>query len=123
MSDPEHESEQWRLSIQDMILFCESIVEHTEGIDLSTLVGTRLIYDATLWNITLLGEAASNVPATIRDIHPDIPWGIIVAARNRIIHRYWRIDSDIIWDIARNDVPSLLPRLRRLLESTHSGQA
>ena len=115
--------DQWRQSILDMIQFCESIVEHTDGIDLSTLVVTRLIYDATLWNIALLGEAASNVPATIRDIHPDIPWSIIVAARNRIIHRYWRIDSDIVWDIAHNDVPSLLPRLRRLLESTHPGQA
>ena len=117
MSDPEHSSEQWRQSVQDMIRFCESILEHTSGIDKSILVDSPLIYEATLWNIVLLGEAASNVPADVGDTHPEIPWGVIVAARNRIIHRYWRIDSDIIWDIVHNNVPELLPRLRRLLES------
>ena len=118
MSEPEQDSDQWRQSIQDMIRFCESVLDHTSGVDRSTLAGSRLLYDATLWNIALLGEAASNVPAAVRDIHPEIPWGVIVAARNRIIHRYWRIDSDIIWDIVHNNVPDLLPSLRRMLEST-----
>ena len=116
MSEPEHSSEQWRQSVQDMIRFCESISGHTNGIDKPTLVDSPLIYEATLWNIVLLGEAASHVPAAVRDIHPEIPWGVIVAARNRIVHRYWRIDSDIVWDIVHNNVPELLPRLRRLLD-------
>ena len=102
-----------------MIRFCESILGHTNGIDKSTLVDSPLIYEATLWNIVLLGEAASNVPAVVRDIHPEIQWSVMVAARNRIIHRYWRIDSDIVWDIVRNNVPDLLPRLRRMLESAY----
>ena len=100
-----------------MIRFCESILGHTSGIDKSTLVASPLIYEATLWNIVLLGEAASNVPAAVGDIHPEIPWGVMVAARNRIIHRYWRIASDIVWDIVHSDVPDLLPRLRRILNS------
>ena len=119
MSDPEHSPEQWRQSVQDMIRFCQSILGHTSGIDKSTLVDSRLIYEATLWNIVLLGEAASNVPAAVRDIHPEIPWSVMVAARNRIIHRYWRIDSDIVWDIVHSNIPDLLPRLRRMLETKH----
>ena len=116
-SDPDGAPERWRRSVQDMIVFCERILGHTTGIDQSTMVAKRLTYDAVLWNIALLGEAASNVPDEARDIHNEIPWNVIVGARNQIIHQYWRIDSDIVWDIVRNDVPDLLPRLTQVVES------
>ena len=100
-----------------MIVFCERLLDHTTGIDESTLVTTRLIYDATLWNIVLLGEAASNVPDGVRGIYSEIPWSVIVGARNQIVHRYWRIESDTVWDIVRTDVPNLLPILRQTVDS------
>ena len=117
MSDPEHSSEQWRQSVQDMIVFCERILDHTSGIDKATLVDTRLTYDAVLWNIVLLREAASNVPDQVRDEDREVMWSDIVGTRHQIIHRYWRIDFDIVWDIIQSDVPDLLPRLRNMLES------
>ena len=117
MSEPDGTPERWRQSVRDMIVFCEQLLDHTTGIDESTLVTTRLIYDAALWNIVLLGEAASNIPNAIRDVHPEIPWSVIVGARNQIVHRYWRIEPDTVWDIIHNDVPDLLPRLRRMLNS------
>ncbi len=117
MSDPDGSPDRSPQSVQDMIVFCERILDHTTGIDQSKLVATRLTYDAVLWNIALLGEAARNVSDRVKDAHPQILWNLISGARDKIIHQYWRIDSDIVWDIVQNDVPDLLPRLRQIAES------
>lgn len=95
--------------------FCESILAHTAGLTRPTVVPTATVYDAILWNIALIGEAATNVPDVVRDAYPEVPWSVIVAARNQIIHRYWRIDSDTVWSIVDDDVPALLQQLRRIL--------
>jgi uncharacterized protein with HEPN domain len=73
-----------------------------------------LVYDATLRNLELLGEAAGHVPAEVRDRANDIPWRMIVATRNRLAHGYLGIDNDTLWSIVHEDVPSLLPRLVEL---------
>ncbi len=117
MSEPDGIPEGWRQSVQDMIVFCERILDHTTGIDQSTMVARRLAYDAVLWNIALLGEATRNVPDAVKALYPAIPWSVIGGTRDKIIHQYWGIDSDIVWDIVRNDVPDLLPRLTQIVES------
>jgi uncharacterized protein with HEPN domain len=70
-----------------------------------------LIHDATLRNLELIGEAATHVPDEIRTAHPEIPWRMIVAFRNRLIHGYLGIDDDTLWSIIQDDVPTLLPML------------
>ena len=61
--------------------------------------------------------AATHVPGHVREAHPEIEWRSIVGARNRLAHAYLGIDDDVVWDIIQSDVPNLLPRLRRLLDS------
>ncbi len=92
-----------------MISFCEKVLHYTEGLDQAFFVGNGLVYDATLRNVELIGEAATHIPTSIRNAHPEISWRAIIGAGNRIIHTYIGIDDDIIWDIVREDVPRLLP--------------
>lgn len=73
-----------------------------------------MIYDATLRNLELLGEAARHVPEEARARAPDIPWRRIVGVRNILIYGYLGIDNDIVWDIVTNEVHKLLPTLERL---------
>lgn len=68
----------------------------------------NLLYDATLRNLELIGEAATHIPTEIRKANPDIPWRLIIATRNRLVHAYLGIDNDTIWSIIQDDVPSLL---------------
>ena len=58
----------------------------------------------------------SYIPDAIRAAHPEIPWRMIIATRNRLIHGYLGIDDDTLWSIIRDDVPDLLPMLRALRE-------
>ena len=105
---------EWRFYIDDMIGFAEKVVAYTNGLDHAAFVASGLNYDATLRNLELIGEAATHVPDALRATNTQIPWRLIIATRNRLIHGYLGIDNDTLWSIIRSDIPTLLPNLRAL---------
>ena len=117
MSRPNLAPRPWRSSVRDMIGFSESALAYAEGLGRAEFLSSQLNYDATLWNITLIGEAASNVPITVTGAHSEIPWREIVGTRHHLIHGYFRINQDVVWDIVDIHLPTLIPQLHVLLES------
>lgn len=111
MSDRE-----WRLYLADMLQFAHHVLQYTEGFDQERFVASGLNYDATLRKLELIGEAASQMPAEIRDTMPQIPWRQVIATRNRIAHGYLGLDNDTLWSIIQDDVPALI----KLLEEVRS---
>jgi uncharacterized protein with HEPN domain len=105
----EGEGREWRFYVDDMVRFARKVLANVEGLDQAAFVESDLTYDATLRNLELLGEAAAHVPDDVRAAHPEIPWRLIVATRNRLIHGYLGIDDDTVWSIIRDDVPEILP--------------
>jgi len=105
---------EWRFYLNDMTDFAEKVLAYTEGLDQAGFVKDRLIYDATLRNLELIGEAATHIPEEIRNAHDEIPWRMIIATRNRLIHGYLGIDNDTLWSIVQDDVPTLLPLLKSI---------
>jgi uncharacterized protein with HEPN domain len=105
---------EWRFYLDDMISFAEKVVAYTNGLDQATFVASSLNYDATLRNLELIGEAAAHVPDVVRAANMQIPWRLIIATRNRLIHGYLGIDNDTLWSIIHSDIPALLPNLRTL---------
>ena len=67
-------------------------------------------------NLVLLGEAANRVRRELQTTMPEVPWARIVALRNRLLHQYDRIDTDVVWEIATKDVAALHALLDRLLD-------
>src|SRR3989304_10094933 len=105
---------EWRFYLDDMIGFAEKVVAYTDGLDQAAFAASGLNYDAVLRNLELIGEAATHVPDAVRAANPQIPWRLIIATRNRLIHSYLGIDNDTLWSIIRSDVPALLPNMRAL---------
>lgn len=103
---------EWRFYVDDMIGFAEKVRAYTAGMDQPAFVANSLVYDATLRNLELIGEAATHVPDDVRQAHPQVPWRMIIATRNRLIHAYLGIDNDTLWSIVVTDIPALLPALR-----------
>ena len=66
--------------------------------------------------VELIGEAASRLPENWRASHAEIPWRQIIAMRNIMIHGYDVVVSDVLWDVATNDVPKLREEIERLLK-------
>jgi len=62
--------------------------------------------------VEIIGEAASKVSAETRGATPSVPWAAIVSMRNRLVHAYFDIDSDILWRTAEEEIPQLLRSLR-----------
>lgn len=109
---------EWRFYLDDMIGFAEKVIAYTGSFDQASFVNSGLNYDATGRNLELIGEAATHLPESVRLTHPQIPWRLIIATRNRLIHGYLGIDNDTLWSIIQTDIPSLLPQLQRLRDST-----
>jgi uncharacterized protein with HEPN domain len=114
MSDIAHGDREWRFYVDDMIGFAEKVLAYTSGLAQSSFVADQRTYDATLRNLELIGEAATHIPDSIRTANPEIPWRLIVATRNRLIHAYLGIDVDTLWSIIEDDLPPLISNLRGL---------
>jgi len=105
---------EWRFYVDDMIGFAEKVLTYSQGFEQEAFVASGLNYDAALRNLELIGEAATHVPDTARAAHPQIPWRLVIATRNRLIHGYLGIDDDVLWSIIQDDVPALFIELRAL---------
>ncbi|VFN00131.1 MAG: Uncharacterized conserved protein, contains HEPN domain [Candidatus Kentron sp. G] len=105
---------EWRFYVDDMVDFAEKILSYTAGMDQNDFVAGGLTYDAALRNLELIGEAATHIPDGVRQAHPEIPWRLIIATRNHLIHGYLGIDDDIVWSIIQDDIPDLLRKLQEI---------
>jgi uncharacterized protein with HEPN domain len=106
---------EWRFYVEDMIAFCDKALAYTKGLDRSSFAADPMRYDATLRNLELIGEAATHIPDEVRGAAADVPWRLIIAVRNRLIHGYLGIDDDTLWSIVSDDLVPLRTGLTRLL--------
>ncbi len=104
----------WRFYLGDMIEFAQKVLTYSEGLEQDDFVENELVYDAILRNLELIGEAATHIPDAVRSVYAHIPWRMLIATRNRLIHGYLGLDDDTLWSIVRDDVPELLSMLRAI---------
>ena len=85
----------------------ERIEEYTEGLDFDDFLENKLVQDAVVRRLEIIGEAVKIIPEDIRNKKPEIEWRKIAGLRDILIHAYFGIDFDIIWDIVKNKLPEL----------------
>ena len=107
---------------KDPIIFLKHILESIECIkkyvdncDKKYFVSDRLIQDAVIRRLEIMGEAVKNLPSSFKDKHKEIPWIDITDTRNKLIHHYFGIDLDITWDIIKRELPSLKKKIKEIL--------
>jgi uncharacterized protein with HEPN domain len=105
---------EWCFYLKDMIGFAEKVIAYTQALDQDGFVTSGLNYDATLRNLELIGEAATHIPEDIREANTEIPWRLIIATRNQLIHGYLGVDNDTLWSIIQDDIPVLLSNLKTI---------
>jgi uncharacterized protein with HEPN domain len=88
---------------------CEDFVAERERADLDADLMLRF---ALVRAVEIIGEAASKVTSETRARFPTVPWPAIVATRNRLVHAYFDIDLDMLWETATEEIPALLAVLR-----------
>ncbi len=101
--------------IRHMIDAAETVGQFMSGRQRPDLDSDRMLLFAVVRAIEVVGEAAGKVSEETRATSHDIPWGAIVSMRNRLIHGYFDIDTEIVWKTVSKELPDLLPRLQRLV--------
>ena len=76
----------------------------------------RLRQNAIIRELEVIEEAAQNIPENFRAFHPDIAWKQIAGMRDKLIHHYFGINLNIIWDVLKADLPELKKKMQEILE-------
>ena len=92
-------------------------VTFSQGETRATLATDRKLVLALAMEITIIGEAASRVSKELQAAHPEIAWSDIVSTRNYLVHAYFKIDLDVLWNIVSFDLITLIPQLQSILDN------
>jgi uncharacterized protein with HEPN domain len=97
------------------ILEAIAAIERYADRDRATFDRDELLQNWFLRHLQIIGEAARGLPDDVRARAPEIPWPKIIGMRNVLVHGYFHVDAEIVWNAAVRDVPALKPALERLL--------
>jgi uncharacterized protein with HEPN domain len=107
----------WRIRIQDILESIDRITGYIEGMDFEEFTNNRVTIEAVSYNLAIIGEATNHIPAEIRLRHPEVPWLRMRGMRNVLIHEYFCINLNILWEAASYRLPPLVPLLQAVLEA------
>jgi len=100
--------------ILDEIEYLRSI---RDTITFEELTTDRTMEHAITRSLEIIGEASKNVPDIVKGESPHIPWKFMAGLRDKIIHGYFSINYDIVWDVIQHKLPELEPQIRALLDT------
>lgn len=97
-----------------MLQCCQNILIFTEGKDINSFLNDPVTIRAVAFELITLGEAVRSLPGDIKEANPHIPWAAIQGIRNILVHEYYRLDEEVIWETVTNDIPNLITGLEKL---------
>lgn len=108
-------SREWRHRIEDILDAIAEIQSFVAGTTLDQFKADAKTLKAVAADLMIIGEAANHIPDHVQHENADVPWFVMRAMRNRVVHVYFDIDPVILWDTVQNDLPTLIGPLKRLL--------
>ena len=107
----------YKLYLDDILTSVNKIQNYVGDTSYEALLVDEMKLDAIVRNFEIIGEAASNIPAEIRDKYPLVEWRKISDFRNVLAHEYFGIDYKIMWDIIKNKLPKLMQDIKTIKEN------
>ena len=104
------------LIIGDILQGIANIESFTVHLSFEEFSANFMISHACLYNIQVIGEAVTKLPADIKNNEPQIPWKLITGMRNRLIHEYFGTDLPLVWNVINNELPLLKKELEKIVE-------
>jgi len=111
------------LYIKDILQNMQDAEQFIEGITYEQFVNDKKTFNAVVRAIEVMGEAAKNVPPTIRTRYPLIPWKEMAGMRDKVTHFYFGVDREAIWLAVKERIPPLKPTIEQVLTDLNSTEA
>jgi uncharacterized protein with HEPN domain len=93
------------------------IEEYTQGTAREDFLHSHLRQDAAIRQIEVIGEAVKKLSSEMKTGHPEIPWKDVAGMRDKLIHDYFGVDLDAVWDTVDKDIPRLKDKIRAIIET------
>lgn len=102
--------------LNDILESIADVLEFTAGMSGEDFCNDKKTINAVVRSLEVIGEAAGKIPQKVRGIYPGIPWQETIAMRNRLIHEYFGVDLDIVWQTIEEDLFPLDKTVKRIIE-------
>jgi len=102
--------------LKDILIACENIVEYTRDYDFNMFMKDRKTQDAVLRNVEIIGEAVKSISDNVKKRYLEIEWREIARTRDKLIHSYFGVDIDVVWDIITVDIPRLQRQIEEIIK-------
>ena len=104
-----------RVYLEDILEATRKIVSYTQNHTKAAFLEDEKTFDAVVRNLEVIGEAVKKLPEDLRAQHPALEWKKMAGLRDILIHEYFGLDTEIVWDIVKNKVPTLDRQIRAML--------
>ena len=110
-----------RIRFQHMLEAARDALTFAAGKDLAALQRDRMFFMAVVKAVEIMGEAAAHVSNETRRAYPALPWAGMIGMRNILVHAYFSVDLDQLWDTLENDIPGLAVALEKIIAEDELG--
>lgn len=105
-----------KLLLEDILESIGIIESQVKGADKSKFMGDIPFQDAIIRRLSVIGEAAKNVSKELKEKHKNINWKGIIGMRNLIVHEYFEMDLDLVWEAVERDIPILKRAINEMMK-------
>ena len=100
--------------LRDRLENAQRAIQFTAGMEYETFAKDDKTIYAVIRAVEIIGEAAANIPEKVRSEYPGIPWREVKGMRNKLVHHYFGINVEVVWQTIHEDLPILITSLKHI---------